>query len=183
MSSLDEFLALARAYRNASPSFPSQAFAPTASVFPTLRAAPTISSKDLPIPPSTAPWFPGDPLPGYPSTVPSYSSDVAAASISPRPWADRPQKNVRPFVEQNTNLLGLDNPAEGPIKNLQSKTGATGPTELAIMLDARCRRVQDQCIEHCSDTTLGTSDHGFSFFNCKNQCMQAHGCPSVLGPG
>ncbi|MGJ0515073.1 MAG: RHS repeat domain-containing protein, partial [Methylomicrobium sp.] len=41
-----------------------------------------------------------------------------------------------------------------------------------------CAKVKDSCIEECSDSSLPTKDYGFTFWNCVNRCMAAHGCGS-----
>jgi hypothetical protein len=41
----------------------------------------------------------------------------------------------------------------------------------------RCKKVKRECIDYCSDTALPTPDDGNKFFNCKNQCLERHGCP------
>ena len=43
----------------------------------------------------------------------------------------------------------------------------------------RCQKVKQEAIEYCSDTTLPTGDHGFSFWNCVNAYIESQGC----GPG
>jgi RHS repeat-associated protein len=50
------------------------------------------------------------------------------------------------------------------------------PQQCAGIDELRCRQVKNECIAHCSDTTLPTRDHGFSFFNCLNACMRRNGC-------
>jgi hypothetical protein len=42
---------------------------------------------------------------------------------------------------------------------------------------ARCKKVKQYCIDLCSDTDLPTPDFGFKFQNCKNRCLEDHGCP------
>jgi hypothetical protein len=42
---------------------------------------------------------------------------------------------------------------------------------------ARCKKVKQECITYCSDTTLPTPDVGWSFHKCKNECLERHGCP------
>jgi len=42
--------------------------------------------------------------------------------------------------------------------------------------DERCRKVKDQCIEECTETALPTKDHGFTFWNCVNDCLKRNGC-------
>ena len=39
-----------------------------------------------------------------------------------------------------------------------------------------CKKVKVQCIEQCSDSSLPTGNHGFTFWNCLNKCMAASGC-------
>ncbi len=41
----------------------------------------------------------------------------------------------------------------------------------------RCKKVKQECIEYCSDTTLPTPDFGWKFQKCKNDCLERHGCP------
>jgi RHS repeat-associated protein len=41
----------------------------------------------------------------------------------------------------------------------------------------RCKKIKQYCIDSCSDTDLPTSDFGFQFQNCKNRCLEEHGCP------
>jgi len=41
----------------------------------------------------------------------------------------------------------------------------------------RCKRVKQQCITYCSDSTLPTRNFGWSFRRCKNECLEAAGCP------
>jgi RHS repeat-associated protein len=49
---------------------------------------------------------------------------------------------------------------------------------------SRCMKVRDQCIAHCSETTLPTRDYGASFRRCLNTCMRNNGCkPPTPGEG
>ncbi|MDC3959918.1 hypothetical protein [Polyangium jinanense] len=41
----------------------------------------------------------------------------------------------------------------------------------------RCKKVKQECIEYCSDTTLPTPDFGWKFQKCKNDCLERQGCP------
>lgn len=41
----------------------------------------------------------------------------------------------------------------------------------------RCKKVKQECIEYCSDTSLPTRDYGVSFQNCKHSCLEKQGCP------
>ncbi|XXY47145.1 RHS repeat-associated core domain-containing protein [Sorangium sp. So ce269] len=41
----------------------------------------------------------------------------------------------------------------------------------------RCKEIKQECIDFCSDTTLPTNDHGWSFQNCKNECLERNNCP------
>jgi len=52
-----------------------------------------------------------------------------------------------------------------------------GPTATTASEKERCKKVKQECIEYCTDTTLPTPDYGFKFFNCKNQCLERQGCP------
>jgi hypothetical protein len=50
---------------------------------------------------------------------------------------------------------------------------------MATANDDFCKRIRNMCIAQCSDTSLPSGDHEFSFWNCVNKCMQKYGCPSV----
>ncbi len=50
----------------------------------------------------------------------------------------------------------------------------TAPTATPVKMD--CKKVKQDCIQKCSDTTLPTKDHGASFFKCFRACMAANGC-------
>ncbi|UQA61934.1 hypothetical protein [Polyangium aurulentum] len=41
----------------------------------------------------------------------------------------------------------------------------------------RCKKVKQECITHCSDTTLPTPNFGWEFQKCKNECLERQGCP------
>ena len=54
--------------------------------------------------------------------------------------------------------------------------GEPSPIQMAA-LSERCKEVKKQCIEKCSDATLGTGRlDGFPFFQCVNQCMDDNDC-------
>src|SRR5260370_29852962 len=53
---------------------------------------------------------------------------------------------------------------------------------LAQNLSSFCRKINDLCIDRCSDTDLPSGDYGFKFFRCVNSCMASFGCPSVSSP-
>jgi hypothetical protein len=40
----------------------------------------------------------------------------------------------------------------------------------------RCKKVKDNCIEECSESSLPSGDNGFRFWNCLNRCMADYGC-------
>jgi RHS repeat-associated protein len=42
--------------------------------------------------------------------------------------------------------------------------------------DLDCRKVKDQCIAKCSETSLPSGDYGFRFWNCVNKCLKDNGC-------
>jgi hypothetical protein len=39
-----------------------------------------------------------------------------------------------------------------------------------------CASIKTNCRQECSDRTLPTSDFGFQFFNCMNDCLKGTGC-------
>lgn len=39
-----------------------------------------------------------------------------------------------------------------------------------------CKKVKQDCIALCSETSLPSGDYGFKFWNCLNQCMADNGC-------
>jgi RHS repeat-associated protein len=39
-----------------------------------------------------------------------------------------------------------------------------------------CKKVAAKCREQCSETHLPTTDYGFQFFNCVNDCLLINGC-------
>jgi hypothetical protein len=41
----------------------------------------------------------------------------------------------------------------------------------------RCKKVKQECIAYCSDTTLPTPDFGWKFQKCKNDCLERRNCP------
>lgn len=53
-------------------------------------------------------------------------------------------------------------------------TATTMPTAAPVDID--CKKVKDDCIETCSDTSLPTPDFGAKFQKCLRACMKASGC-------
>jgi hypothetical protein len=41
----------------------------------------------------------------------------------------------------------------------------------------RCKKVKQDCITYCSDTTLPTPNFGWEFQKCKNECLERQDCP------
>jgi len=84
-----------------------------------------------------------------------------------------------------------DSPAPGPADVVALgelavglfHAGAIGVMVLTMSSDSatdaekeRCKKVKEKCIEYCSDT-LPTKNFGWSFQICKNECIEAAGCP------
>lgn len=59
----------------------------------------------------------------------------------------------------------------------QNPLGSIDP--LGLCEDDRCKKVKEDALEECSDTSLPTFNYGFRFWNCVNAYIAAHGC----GPG
>lgn len=55
-----------------------------------------------------------------------------------------------------------------------SQSSAVKPTSPPVEID--CKKIKQQCIEHCSDTVLPTRDFGASFNKCMRACTEANGC-------
>jgi len=59
----------------------------------------------------------------------------------------------------------------------QNPLGSIDPCGLCE--DDRCKKVKEDALEECSDTSLPTFNYGFRFWNCVNAYVAARGC----GPG
>jgi len=53
-------------------------------------------------------------------------------------------------------------------------TATTMPTAATVNID--CKKVKQDCIETCSETSLPTPDFGVKFRRCMRACMAAKGC-------
>ena len=41
---------------------------------------------------------------------------------------------------------------------------------------SRCKKVKNQCIAQCSESSLPTNDFGWKFQKCVNKCLKLNGC-------
>jgi RHS repeat-associated protein len=86
---------------------------------------------------------------GYAKQLPTVKTDAAGLTAIMGPFTPLPTSNASSFVQRCV----ISNP-----------------------LDPRCRKVKDECIAECSDSSLPSGDYGFRFWNCVNACMARHGC-------
>jgi hypothetical protein len=54
---------------------------------------------------------------------------------------------------------------------------STAATETAVSTpDIDCKKVKNECISECSDTSFPTGNFGAKFRICLRKCMEARGC-------
>jgi hypothetical protein len=122
-------------------------------------------------------WINRDPLAGDPGLLAGHPRRVLPAEMRVGANLYEPMVNAPTIFVDSSGRFAIPYPIaiEWPVGTIVVAGSMLGAAAIYCFSTSDYDKAKRECIDQCSKSSLPTRDHGFSFFNCVQKCMEDAG--------